>query len=61
MKGGQTDRPLLQLDHGGNERTSLVSDVKLNWVDWGYVQSTQQRAGRIPNTDQKIESAGIFA
>jgi len=42
---GRTDRRLSQLDHVGNERTSLVSDVKLNCVDWGYVQSTKQRAG----------------
>ena len=36
----RTDLHLLQLDHVGNERTSLVSDVKLNCIDWGYVQST---------------------
>jgi len=56
----RTDRRLSQLDHVGNDRTSLVSDVKLNCVDWGYVQSTKQRAGRIPNTEQETDHPDII-
>ena len=55
----RTDRRLSQLDHVGNDRTSLVSDVKLNCVDWGYVQSTKQRAGWIPNTEQETDHPDI--
>ena len=56
----RTDRRLSQLDHVENDRTSLVSDVKLNCVDWGYVQSTKQRAGWIPNTEQETDHPDII-
>jgi hypothetical protein len=56
----RTDRRLSQLDHVGNERTSLVSDVQLNCVDWGYVECTKQRAGWIPNTDEETDHPDII-